>query len=194
MFLKINYTLAKFSDFCRNLISSLTFTSLLSLFCVGFSFMPRNLLSKAEYLQLRNEILCLNRIHPTWTPRKIAEHLKSGNTCFPGDVRRLTEYASNAIKRGTISDIARSGRRKTVLTPRFQRKIVRDLKHKNGAAIRKTAAKIKRNSGIGSRSSVHRIAKLNGLKWWKRTKTQKEVQSSKTDKNSIKVMMKRNKI
>ncbi len=70
------------------------------------------------------------------------------------------------LKRGSIDDRGKSGRRRTTTTTAYQNIVLKEIQVRNNASVRNVSAKLKQTGWKTSPSTVYRTAKSSGLKWF----------------------------
>ncbi|CAF4545610.1 unnamed protein product, partial [Rotaria sp. Silwood2] len=134
--------------------------------------------------------LLLSRQNPTWTASDIANFFEQSDN--PPNLNRhaLTKKINYLLARGSVFDRKRSGR--PPATTAYRNLVLKEIQIKNKASIRNVTAKLKQQGWKTSPSSVYRITKSAGLKWFKKRRSQKLTYDNKIQRVKSAKRLRRN--
>ena len=138
----------------------------------------------------RAHVLELKKRNPSWQGADIATTIESYEV-KPNLTRdALRRKVNRILKRKTVADRPGRGRKVTIVTEQFKKKVKKAIFLKKGQSQRNVVAKLKKKGIRGKLTSVNKAIKKLGLKPFKRRKSQKLTLANKTKReNAAKLLL-----
>ncbi|CAF1347321.1 unnamed protein product [Rotaria sordida] len=137
-------------------------------------------------------VLLLHRQNRSWTVPDIADFFEQSDN--PPNLNRhaLVNKIHYVLARGTVCERKRSGKPRTTTTASYRNLVLKKIQNQNKASIRNVSAKLKKISWKSSPSSVYRVVRSAGLKWFKKRRTQKLTYDNKVQRVKCAKKLRRN--